>query len=379
METERRLEPELLEAPASYRLKHFKNYTMGHPLLKESYAKLMNAIHEPAGTMMIFVVGPAGVGKTTLLQRVEQSLIKELLPILAKEPGRVPVVNVEAIGPDFGVWSWKDFYKRLLIAFDEPLIEHKIHPDRPRSRGGAAELRYALEQTIRHRQPAAILVDEAQHIAKTASGRKLQDQLDCIKSLANMTKTVHALFGSYELLAFRNLSGQLSRRSIYIPFPRYRADQEKDVLAFKSVIRTFELNIPLKEKTALVEHWEYLYERSIGCVGVLKDWLSRALADVFNKGKESLGLKDLERHAFSVSQCQTMLSEAIHGEKELEETAGSREQLRNLLRIEMGGAAKSEKIEGNSSKSNHTPSTRNRRVGVPNPKRYPIGIEPNDR
>ena len=54
------------------------------------------------------------------------------------------------------------------------------------------------------------MIDEAQHLGKIASGRRLLDQLDVIKSIANQTKTVHVLFGTYDLLAFRNLNGQLS-------------------------------------------------------------------------------------------------------------------------------------------------------------------------
>lgn len=363
--------------PDDSRLKDFKRVTLGHPLLKESFAKLLTAIREPADASLIFVVGPTGVGKTTLLHGIREQLVKDMLPILEKEPGRIPVATVEAPGPDSGAWSWKDFYMRLLRAFDEPLIEYKIHPDRPRSRGGAAELRYALEQTIRHRQPAAILVDEAQHIAKTASGRRLQDQLDCIKSLANMTRTVHVFFGTYELLTFRNLSGQLSRRSIYIPFPRYRAERVSDAASFKTVIAAFGSRIPLQEKTNLLQHSEYLYERSIGCVGVLKSWLSRTLADVLSKKKESIGFSDLERHAFEVSQCEKMLSEAMYGEQELEERNGSREHLRRLLHIGSAGG-QSAKIPGASSETSKSPSKKRRRVGEPNPKRRPIGIKPHD-
>ncbi len=39
-----------------------------------------------------------------------------------------------------------------------------------------------------------------------------------------MTSILHCLLGTYELLTFRNLSGQLSRRSIHIHFPRYQVD-----------------------------------------------------------------------------------------------------------------------------------------------------------
>jgi len=98
------------------------------------------------------------------------------------------------------------------------------------------ELRQALEQALRHRRPAAVLIDEAQHLTKIASGAPSSDQLDCLKSLASLTGCVHVLIGTYELLPCRNLSAQLSRRSLDIHFRRYRIDNPDDVVAFQRVI-----------------------------------------------------------------------------------------------------------------------------------------------
>ena len=89
-----------------------------------------------------------------------------------------------------------------------------------------------------------VFVDEAQHLARIASGRRLSDQLDVIKSIANRTETVHVLLGTYELLAFRNLSAQLSRRSVDLHFQRYRADCGEDRQVFRSVLLTFQKQLP---------------------------------------------------------------------------------------------------------------------------------------
>ena len=134
-------------------------------------------------------------------------------------------------------------------------------------------------------------------MARMSSGRRLSDQLDVIKSIANRTGTVHVLLGTYELLAFRNLSAQLSRRSIDIHFPRYRADDPNDRKMFLTVLRSFEQQLPLSEPPDLMKEWEYLYERSVGCVGVLKDWLVRALTGVFRRNAAVLTPRDLRTHA----------------------------------------------------------------------------------
>ena len=144
-------------------------------------------------------------------------------------------------------------------------------------------------------------MDEAQNLGKVASGRKLRDQTDCLKSLANLGKTRFLLSGTYELLMLRNLSAQLCRRTLDIHFPRYRAEVEQDIRAFKSVVQTFQRYLPLAETPDLLECWDLCYERSIGCVGILKDWLSRTLSAVLERDDMALTLtrKDLERHAWS--------------------------------------------------------------------------------
>jgi hypothetical protein len=211
------------------------------------------------------------------------------------------------------------------------------------------------------------LVDEAQHLAKMGSGRKLADQLDVVKSLANRTKTVHVLFGTYELLAFRNLSAQLSRRSIDIHFPRYRLENPGDAQSFRTVLRSFEQQLPLGEPPDLVEDWEYFYERSIGCIGILKDWLMRALVSVSRRNNELLSRKDLELHAPSVAQCDKMLSEALEGESRLTESKEERNRLRARLGLYTSDMAQSA-LAGKSSATQRKPGQRR-------PTRDPIGTQ----
>ena len=134
----------------------------------------------------------------------------------------------------------------------------------------------AFEQALKRQRPHAILIDEAEHIAKAARGSKLLDQLDHLKCLAIMSKTVHVLVGTYDLMVFRNLSAQLSRRSIDVHFSRYRMTHESETVRSKVCSGPFRRNVPLEEEPDLLQHWKYCYERTIGCVGVLKDWLTRA-------------------------------------------------------------------------------------------------------
>jgi hypothetical protein len=232
---------------------------------------------------------------------------------------------------------------------EEPLTGYKLDPGTPvqigqralkfmpNAKAAGLEYRHALEQALRFRRPLAVLLDEAQHLASVGSGRRLSDQLDVIKSIANCTGTAHVLLGTYSPLAFRNLSAQLSRRSVDIHFPQYRSDDPDDLKAFRTVLHSFELHLPLFEPPDLVSEWEYLYERSIGCVGVLKEWLLRALTAALRKDG-ALTLRDLESHALSVAQCDRMLAEALEGELRLLESSGERARLRTRLGLTVAAA-----------------------------------------
>ena len=327
-------------------LQQFRSLTIAHPHLVAARERLMTALADSPRNCVILVFGPTGVGKTTLRARVESDITASLAPELQHDLERLTVVSVEAVAPDSGNFNWRDHFKRLLEAMREPLIEYKLDRKKPMrratpllpfervSRWSGAEYQYAVEQALRYRKPAAVLIDEAQHLAKMGSGRRLLDQLDVIKSIAGRTATPHVLVGAYDLVAFRNLSGQLSRRGVDVHFGRYRADRPADRAAFVNVVRTLAARLPLSEPPDLAKDWEFLYERSIGCVGILKDWLVKALFAMMRRSGHQLERRDLNASALPVSQCEKLLSECLEGETHMEETPDGRLRLRAHLGLD---------------------------------------------
>lgn len=376
----------VLQQPPQERLAYFKRYTVAHTRMEQVCATLVQAIREPANAAYILLVGPTGVGKTTLRLGVERQLTAALGADLVQDPGRLPVCSTTAVSPDSGTFNWKDYYRRALHALHEPLISDKVgacaatasqHPSLrvPASTADAPTLRRALEHALTYRRPLAFFVDEAQHLLKMASGRRLQDQLDCIKSLADHGGTTHVLLGTYDLLALRTLSGQVLRRGILCHFPRYRTEVPEDVRAFQRVLVSFEQQLPLRERPDLFGCWPYCFERSVGCVGILKDWLTRALATALAEDAATISPAHLAQHALPAAACEQILSEARYGEEQLRERA----EVAIRLRAQLGFLPPEDGTQlptgGTATPGRGTPGRRTRRPGERTPTRDPLKQE----
>ena len=338
---------ELLDQPKEACLAYFKAYTVAHPLLDQADKAVWNALREPAGALLVFVFGPTGIGKTTLLAHIEKRLMEQALLRMAQDQNHVPVLRLDAVAPAIGQFRWADYYQRALMALREPLIDDKIdyHARQPiwsstrnmfvaprtRSRANVDELRLAFESALKYRSPRAVLLDEAQHLATMARGSRLRAQLDHLKSLAVMSQTVHVLAGTYDLLVLRNLSAQLGRRSIDVHFPRYNAAKKDEQQAFQKVLLTFQRHLPLSEPPDLVHQWKYCYARTIGSVGILKDWLTKALDEALSTGATTITPAILEHHALDPARCDQMITDIEEGEQLLTYDPAADERL--LIRL----------------------------------------------
>lgn len=354
----------VLSPEAQAKLSAFKTYTVTHPLLEKTGTALIQALREPAGFAHVLLYGPTGVGKTTVLTHATAHLFPFFLSQRTLAQGSVPSLGarapyqpevhapsplllLEARIPDGGTFNRADYYRTALVKLGEPFYgeyrlidihEGQTWETKTRTRGRAAQfsdsgqLRHALEDAVARRGVRAIIIDEAQHLMKVASGAKLLDQLEWLKSMSNTMDVVHVLVGTYDLLDLRNLSSQAARRGHDIHFPRYQFQQEADQIAFQRALRGLLEHIPLKNDLQdLMNHWYYFYERSIGCIGVLKDWLVRTLSDALHSGADQLELDRVSAHAPSNAQCERMATDAAAAEHRLHYTESSREHLWSLL------------------------------------------------
>ena len=373
---------ELLDRSIQERIDYFTGHTMAHPHLNKAYQNILDAVYKAPGTSLIFVVGPTGVGKSTLLYRMEQKIIERNLADLEIDRGKIPIFGVESKSPELSQFEWKDFYIRLLEVINEPLIDKKIvyHDKSVNKNDSKSPWRRAVESALKNRRPDAFYIDEAHHLAQLSSGQKLKDQPEVLKSLANLGKVKIIPAGTYDLLQLTDLGDQLCRRAKVVHFPRYKASVEDEREKFKSIVKALEIQLPLQQQSDLTGSWEFLYERSLGCVGMLKDWLSETLYDVLTRKKPAatISLKDLEKKARPVNQCRVMLSVILAGEKLLLESVEELNELRRdlgLLDLDNESAQESTTKESNLTSKATSPNSSKQKqpIGQPKAVRYPVG------
>ncbi len=131
---------------------------------------------------------------------------------------------------------------------------------------------------------------------------------------------------------FRTVTPQLAGRSVDVHFRRYDATKKEEREEFRSVLWALQRQLPLDIEPLLVEqHWEMLYARSLGCIGLLKLHLIRALALALTEHAETITETHLRATAPSEDRVKEMLSAALAGEEDLTEPEGADGRLLELL------------------------------------------------
>lgn len=160
------------------------------------------------------------------------------------------------------------------------------------------------------------------------------------------------------------LNGQIGRRSEDIHVTPYQADVPEDIAEFIRIIKTFQRYIPLVQEPNLEQHYEYLFSGSIGCVGLLKNWLTRSLRVALSEEARTLNTKHLKQGAFSTCRLNKIKEEADQGLRRFQnESSFATQQYLTEYNIQMPALASAPK-KG--------------RVGQRKPKRDAVGVNLND-
>jgi len=359
---------ELLEQPADKRKAYFKNKVVAHRTIVNAHTRLMSTLKHPIDGQIVMVIGAPGVGKTTVRKAMVRDLTTAFLAQDNRSPGHIPVAGIELEAFQSGKFKWKQTRQSLLQALHEPFVDKKVlYSTNTSEEGGMVQMNTRLSAddfgeimlaVLTQRQPRALWFDEGQHLIKVSGAKGLLDQLDVMKSLANRSQIPTVLFGTYEMNVLLGLSSQLDRRIHRIHIPRYKADQPDDILEFQRVLLGLQKHLPFPEEPRLVEDWDYFFVGSLGCIGILKDWLYQAAGAAFDRDERTLTRAMCEAWVKETDVLVDMLQRIITGEFQFEQQHSTPELL-TLLRLTPANLVPVSPSKTRSSRQTRKPGTRN--------------------
>lgn len=207
---------QILELPTQSRMRWFSLLQVEHTELVRVIDQLEELLDPENEVKIISIIGPTGIGKTTLAKTILTKLVNGAS--VNRKAHEVPVVYVCAPANGEKSMSWKALYRRIKIASGELYVDMQrpvevrdgeLHALRSQ-RQSLAHLREELEIVIKHRNVRVLVIDEAMHLLRFNENTSIMDTL---KSLADIHQTKLVLIGTYQIAPLMIEYGQLARRS----------------------------------------------------------------------------------------------------------------------------------------------------------------------
>ncbi|WP_396587715.1 TniB family NTP-binding protein [Bermanella sp. R86510] len=259
---------------------------------------------------VICIAGPSRAGKTRLIHEIIKLLIGEK-DYLAS--GELPVVSVKASNNSrHGTFSTKSFTKSLLNAVDHPFYGGEdLDSIQKQDRISEDVYWQALIKALRARKVRYLFIDEAQHaryVSKDAKGAYAV--MDSWKCLAEEAGIILIIVGAYPIIDIVRKSPHMIGRKHQVNLGRYRVE-EADLMEFKGILEAY--GEVLNCTSLLIKNMQLFYRGSLGCIGLVRHWLMRAVALAITR-ETALSEEILQETIPSDDDISSLLEEINHGE-----------------------------------------------------------------
>lgn len=298
----------------------FSKLTVKHLLQEEAKATIKFKLDFSPNVALIALVGPTGVGKTTLLERLRDSIHDDHSADMASDPGFIPLIWTTAMAADDRRFEWSGLYREALVALGDPFVDSGLALSASElpsfliqgETQNATYLRRKLKAEVTARRTRVWVIDEADHVVQ---GGRLSDPLfnmQVLKSVAQTTGLKIVLCGTYSLLEFLDQQAQLSRRTDVVHFSRYgTSDQHKEQFgsALESILMRTGMPFP-----PVKDNYRLYYIGSAGCVGIAKDWVARSHAHALFRGEKSMSIEHLQAERLGPDALEQVWADIQAGE-----------------------------------------------------------------
>lgn len=292
----------------------FANWACSHPFFDAVLRWLLQRLFGLSEPSLLLVIGPTGVGKSTLIHQLDARLFERLAGELHANPSRIHKVYAEAQYIPGRGFDWDDLFYSMLNDAGEILLDRKIAPGWPPARPGRRGLAAAANEMLRQRAPLACIIDEGGAFVESDSADSVARVLDFLKSIGNRSQTHIVVFGDYRLAKMVGFSGQLNRRCHLLHFPSYPVGH-RDM--FGTIVQAFDRRLAAKGiQTEIANEVDLLYAETCGCVGLLKRWLENAWIAV-DESRQPINRATLESTRFPAGSVTQWRAEIENGHEKM--------------------------------------------------------------
>lgn len=285
--------------------------TLIHQNFETVFHEILCATQHGRKDEIVSVIGPAGVGKSTMLKYLSGYLIKQ--QSAGWKDDCYPPIIVEAPSSIKGEFPWRAFLEEILEKLGEINVGNKLDLDETenrkrqgkwsisRSKPTIGQLERLMRLRIKSFRPITILIDECQNIVDKIPDKDKIANLNRVKNWANTMNTKFILFGTHEAKELLNLNEQLARRVVPVYFPRYRRDSDEEVIAFAQLFLSLKKHLNLRIDGKVSENFFDIYDYTLGCPGLLVSWLHRTIALCINNNSSIITLAIMKKTRYNKS------------------------------------------------------------------------------
>lgn len=267
--------------------------------VKELTKAFAENVGRTSGHSGVLIDGGSTLGKTTILKAVMRDVYTDYgcqYPAFATD-GLVPVVYIEVPARCTAralMVAFADFFGMTVLR-----SEHEI------------DIRPRVVEKLKEHKVQLVVVDELHNLL--GHNQNNRDAADMLKSLHNQVASTFIYAG---IRVADLLSGgggeQIGARFTPVPIRRYNLSNLDDARAWKTFIKLYEAQLPLRHHqtgTLLAEH-KYLYERTSGSIGSLTRLLTRATVAAIQDDQNPEAITRELLHAEKVDLVAELLQQA---------------------------------------------------------------------
>jgi energy-coupling factor transporter ATP-binding protein EcfA2 len=280
MPTDKNNRKTLLDLPVDERIAYVETIRIWYPRMRAIYEAIeqthaANAMSAEPQCMM--VVGPTGVGKSTLLRSYTATYPRQA----RLEGDRLPILELTVPARA----TIRNFATKLLVAVGDPLAD----------RGTIGNMEARLLRFMNGCGVEMLVVDDLQHFVDRDSERVLHDVSNWLKNLVKETHTACLIAGLPEAEQVLNANPQLGRLfgdPYVLQAFHWDASQPDTVTEFRTFLRTLEELLPLPRVLPLASAetaWR-CFVASEGSMAYLMNLVRRATQRAIRLGHQALDL-----------------------------------------------------------------------------------------